>query len=126
MGAVWLYLRTRLNDDRFLPAIRTIFAFVPLALGAHIAYQMGHLPLLPDLTVWVWPAATAVSGPELLSFGVLPVLVVLPLSFGLILSLVCAWMIGAKDPVPRYYLPAQLSLMTICVIGAGYVLLGGT
>lgn len=107
-------------------AIRTVFAFVPLALGAHIAYQMGHLPLLPDLTVWVWPASTAVSGQELFSFGVLPVLMVLPLSMGLVLSLFCAWMIKAKDSVTRHYLPVQASLMTMCLVAAVYVLLGGT
>lgn len=81
-----------MNGEDSLPAVRTLFSLVPLALGLHIAYHLQFTPVLPGLSLKIWQQSPGSgSGTELVRLNILQGLDALVILTGLVISFVCAW-----------------------------------
>lgn len=111
VGLSWFIVKSKLTDDRFLPVIRAFYAFVPLAVGAHIAYQIKFLPVVPQLALYVYRSLHG-SPTAVLGLGLLDALMFAAMVIGLLLSLICAWKIRQRMiSKPRFFWVKQAIVM---------------
>lgn len=85
----WIFIRSRLAGDEMLPAARIVFCLIPLALGAHFAFQLQFVPLLSDLQLFLHHVMSGVPEKQLILITVLSLLRIIVLVCGLVLTLVC-------------------------------------
>lgn len=95
----WLLIRKRLNDDRFLPVIRFIYALVPLALALHIAYHLQFIPALPNLAIGILKAMPNTPSIEMISISILKLLIMVFVSVSVGISSYCIWKIKKEAKI---------------------------
>ncbi|MFZ5645515.1 MAG: sigma 54-interacting transcriptional regulator [Bacillota bacterium] len=96
--AGWMFVRNRLNGDDALPVVRTVFCLVPLALGAHFAFQLQFVPYLADLQLFLHHLMPGGPEEQLVLITVLSLFRIFTLICGLLLTLVC--LLFARKEVP--------------------------
>ena len=117
------FVHNRFNDDKFLPQIRSIYAFVPLTVGAHIAYQLKFLPGISNIIINIFYIFPNAQGKELLSITGLQLLVAASVITGLLFSLLCAQKISKTGPDTRFFLIKNVAVIVTCFIFLMYTFL---
>lgn len=113
----------RFNDDEFLPQIRSLFAFVPLTVGAHIAYQLKFLPGISSIIINILYIFPNTQGKELLNITGSKLLAAASVITGLIFSLLCAQKISKNSTDTRFFLIKNAAAIVTCFIFLMYTFL---
>jgi len=119
VGVTWLFVGTKFNEERYLPRIRAFYSFVPLVLGAHAAYQIKFLPIVPELSFRINQALSGTQSVELMGFSVINFLALMFLSSGLAISLYCSWRISKISATSKFFLVKHIAALV-----TGFFLVG--
>lgn len=94
--AGWLFIRKRLTAEESLPIIRTLFCLIPLVWGAHFAYQLQFVPMLPKLLLYLHHLMPDAVEKQLVLISLLSLLRILILVGSFLLTVICL-LIVQKD-----------------------------
>lgn len=125
VGVAWLFVGNKFNEEKFLPRIRGFYAFVPLAVGVHAAYQAKFLPFVPDLSLKLFESLPGTRSVELIGIPVLNTLALLFLLGGLVISLFCAWKITKTSSTAKYFLAKEGIALVSCFTLAAFIFTRG-
>ena len=111
LALIWLLIKNKFNEEKFLPMVRSIYAFVPLVVGVYAAYQVKFLPLMSALNIDFNLVRQGAGYTRLIGIPAFDVLVMVLLIFGLSVSLYCAWRITKSGAASIYVLAANWAIM---------------
>jgi len=111
LALIWLLIKNKFNEEKFLPRVRSIYAFVPLVVGVYAAYQVKFLPFISALSLDFDLVRQGAGYTRLIGIPVFDVLVAALLIFGLSVSFYCAWRITKSGVASKYVLATNWTIM---------------
>ncbi|WP_027365004.1 sigma 54-interacting transcriptional regulator [Desulfotruncus alcoholivorax] len=121
--AVWFLIRKRLNSEDSLPFIRSFFCLVPLVWGAHFAYQLQFVPMLPNLQLYLHHLMPDVSEKQLILISLLGLLRILILTGSFMLTLVCLLFVRKDLKGKEKNLFVTITTLSVFYTGVMFLLL---
>ncbi|MHB1043152.1 MAG: sigma 54-interacting transcriptional regulator [Eubacteriales bacterium] len=114
--AGWLFIRERLTTEDSLPFIRSFFCLIPLVWGAHFAYQLQFVPMLPKLLLYLHHLMPDAAEKQLVLISLISLLRILILTGSFLLTFVCL-LFARKDLKGK----EKNSFITFTVLSVVYV-----
>ncbi|MEW6273534.1 MAG: sigma 54-interacting transcriptional regulator [Bacillota bacterium] len=123
-AAGWAFLRPRLTGDEGLPAVRMLFALVPVVLAAHMAYQLQFVPYVGQFKLYLHRLVPYGPEKQVVLVSLLGLLRGAVLAFGFLFSLVCLYFTRQNTPSGRRgFLPAIFGLLALTYVAVMGLLL---